>query len=273
MSTDDNLKGNHAVFRQSTCIEFCQPNAADENSAAFGQFSKASNLRRRSDIVACIDRMSGRASKMSKSDTVSDGALTEPEMDRAAELLHRAVVHEQGNRLVMKISHHIHGRGTAVNAAGVIEEVKQAMSDASKRRLDSESEWDEVSNGSEFPILVPKSSEEKPRGSKPLAQHDLLPKGFGIPLPSGVASVADWGRTIIKMKKYKDLNLSYEELIKMAESNGEHHRYLQWIQSNFSPANEDIHKVKMTQAVNLALYLKKIDWQKGESMEFQRCFK
>ena len=102
------------------------------------------------------------------------------------------------------------------------------------------------SNGSEFPILVPKSSEEKPRGSKPLAQHDLLPKGFGIPLPSGVASVADWGRTIIKMKKYKDLNLSYEELIKMAESNGEHHRYLQWIQSNFSPANEDIHKVKMT---------------------------
>ena len=217
--------------------------------------------------------MSGRASKMSKSDTVSDGALTEPEMDRAAELLHRAVVHEQGNRLVMKISHHIHGRGTAVNAAGVIEEVKQAMSDASKRRLDSESEWDEVSNGSEFPILVPKSSEEKPRGSKPLAQHDLLPKGFGIPLPSGVASVADWGRTIIKMKKYKDLNLSYEELIKMAESHGEHHRYLQWIQSNFSPANEDIHKVKMTQAVDLALYLKKIDWQKGESMEFQRCFK
>ena len=29
----------------------------------------------------------------------------------------------------------------------------------------------------------------------------------------------------------------------------------------------------MTQAVDLALYLKKIDWQKGESMEFQRCFK
>ena len=194
-------------------------------------------------------------------------------MDRAAELLHRAVVHEQGNRLVMKISHHIHGRGTAVNAAGVIEEVKQAMSDASKRRLDSETEWDEVSNGSDFPILIPKSAEDKHRGSKPMSQHEMLPKGFGIPLPTGVSTVAEWGRTIIKMKKYKDLNISYDELMKMAESNGEHHRYLQWIQSTYTPADQDISKVKMTQAVDLALYMKKIGWQSGGSMEFERCFK
>ena len=213
-------------------------------------------------------------SKQSKVDDKSVGPLTEPEMDRAAELLHRAIVHEQGNRLVMKISHHLHGRGIAVHAEAVIKEVKQGMTDASKRRLDlSESDWDEVSNGSDFPILVPKSAEEKPSGSAPMAQHDLLPQGFGIPLPKGVASVADWGRTIIKMQKYKDLNISYAELIQMAESSSEHQRYVQWIQSNFTPADEDISKVKITQGVDLALYLKKISWQKSDKDGFERCMK
>ena len=65
--------------------------------------------------------MSGRMSKLSKTD--STGPLSEVEVSRCAELVHRAIVHEQGWRLVQAVGRHIHGRGTEVHVQDLLDKV------------------------------------------------------------------------------------------------------------------------------------------------------
>ena len=226
--------------------------------------------------------MSGRMSKLSKTD--STGPLSEVEVSRCAELVHRAIVHEQGWRLVQAVGRHIHGRGTEVHAQDLLDKVQQGMSDASKRRLDTDSEWEALTEqcGTEPRDEDPsldfaegyKSPVQKPCASgAPMASYAPAGGQVVIPLPPGVQNVNEWGRTIIKMKKYSDENITYDELIYRATNCTETARYIQWIRSNYTPANEDIEKCKKTQAVDFALYLKKIKWQRQETSEFTRCLK
>ena len=156
--------------------------------------------------------------------------------------------------------------------------------DASKRRLDTDSEWEALTEqcGTEPRDEDPsldfaegyKSPVQKPCASgAPMASYAPAGGQVVIPLPPGVHNVNEWGRTIIKMKKYSDENITYDELIYRATNCTETARYIQWIRSNYTPANEDIEKCKKTQAVDFALYLKKIKWQRQETSEFTRCLK
>ena len=156
--------------------------------------------------------MSGRMSKLSKTD--STGPLSEVEVSRCAELVHRAIVHEQGWRLVQAVGRHIHGRGTKVHVQDLLDKVQQGMSDASKRRLDTDSEWEALTEqcGTEPRDEDPsldfaegyKSPVQKPCASgAPMASYAPAGGQVVIPLPPGVHNVNEWGRTIIKMKKYK----------------------------------------------------------------------
>jgi hypothetical protein len=226
-------------------------------------------------------------SKLSK--TESTGPLNEEEISRCAELIHRAVVHEQGFRVVQTVSRHIHGRGTEVNVQEVFDKVAsnmvpQAMTDASKRRLEvSDSEWSAVTqSGTEPRDEEPDAKylegyqhfKLKPIGSwTSQVPTDRTGKGVDVPLPTGVNSVMEWGRTIINMKKYADENISYGELVDRAANSAEHARYVQWIQSTYTPPDEEIVSCKKTQAVDFALYLKKIHWKRQENSEFVRCMK
>ena len=84
----------------------------------------------------------------------------------------------------------------------------------------------------------------------------------------------DWGRTVIKMKKYAHMNISCAELVEMGDRDDEAMRYLSWIQATFAPTLSDLNKDgRRTQAHDLAPYLKKAGWTKAKGDEFSRTLK
>ena len=239
--------------------------------------------------------------KMAKPETKSDGPLDEMEMHRAAGLLHRAVMHGQAHGLVKMISGHIHGRPVTATCSDVLEQI-QGMNDSSKRRFDySDTEetgsWDEVSSNAFMDRLhgchgdQPSASgvrsqaaagydhgsvvtKEKPKTQAEMLQQCQELTRHNVPYPKGIASVMDWGRTVITMKKYSHMKISYAELVEIADADEDAMKYLAWIQATFMPTLADLNKDgKRTQARDLALYLKKIGWSKTDNEEFCQTLK
>ena len=223
--------------------------------------------------------------KMAKPETMSDGPLGESEMRHAAGLLHRAVAHGQAHGIVRMVSGHIHGRPIAVACGDVLEQI-QGMNDSSKRRFDlsdaegSES-WDEVpaetfmdrlhglqGNQPSASGVSSQTADGYDHGGatvvKPMTQADMLKSSqelnrHNVPYPKGITNVMTWGRTVITMKKYAQMNISYAELVEMGDRDEDAMKYLAWIQATFTPTLADLQKDgKCTQARDLALYLKKI---------------
>lgn len=238
--------------------------------------------------------------KMAKPETVRDGPLNESEMRFAAGLLHRAVANGQAHGIVRLVSGHIHGRPIAVACGDILEQI-QGMNDSSKRRIDlsdaegSES-WDEVPAETFMDRLhgfqgnQPSASGVSPQTAagydpgatevvKPMTQADMMKSSqelnrHNVPYPKGVATVMTWSRTVITMKKYAHMNISYAELVEMADRDEDAMKYLAWIQATFTPTLADLQKDgKCTQARDLALYLKKTGWTKSDAGEFSRTLK
>lgn len=238
--------------------------------------------------------------KMAKPETESDEPLSEMEMRRCAGLLRRAVMHGQAHGLVKLVAGQVHGRPIAVTCGDVLEQI-QAMNDSSKRRIEfSETEesesWDDVagesfmdrlhgfrgdgpatSGASSYAAGCDRSAmgatdQPKTQGSLIQACQELT--RHNVPYPKGITTVMQWGRTVITMKKYSHMNISYAELAEMAEKDEEAVKYLSWIQATFTHTLADLNKDgKCTQARDLALYLKKIGWTKSDGYEFNRTLK
>ena len=83
-----------------------------------------------------------------------------------------------------------------------------AMSDASKRRMVDPPEKDD--------------DDEAQRPIKP-----TTPAGMGLKLPQGMASVDDWGRTVLCSGKYGKDGMSYEEIFMSKKA--EHKSYCSWM--------------------------------------------
>lgn len=219
---------------------------------------------------------SGHLSKMPRN-AVTPGPLNEDEMDRCAELIHRALVHEQANGIVRRVANHIHGKQIAVHVGSLMNEA-QAMTDASKRLRDDDSDWDQVE---ETEPNLPMTS-KGPTGS---AGYERVMKSAltnnpeparDFPLPEGVKTVEQWGKTIIMMPKYADQNVTYKELVNRATRDSEAQSYIKMIQSKFTPKDGEEYIKKSTQAVDFALYLKKTKYGNGSSsasITFERCLK
>eukprot|EP00435_Cladocopium_sp_Y103_P066389 s212_g28.t1 len=200
-------------------------------------------------------------SKLPRSESV--GALSQRETEVAAGLIHRAIVHEQGNAIVQKVASHIHGKQIAVHVQSLVEEC-QGMSDASKRRLDAETDagsWAHVISDDEFdPSCMPMPSagyvKENPKGNNKakLAHHMPDVVHPEVPCPPGVKDVHEWSRTIVSMKKYAD----------------EVAKYLAWIQKTYTPEVDRMKTVKRTQAVDLAMFLKMTGCSADAPEEFVR---
>ena len=72
------------------------------------------------------------------------------------------------------------------------------------------------------------------------AQSDLPP------LPAGVGSVSEWGRTIIKFGQYQNLNMSYAELV--TSKDDRMISYVKWCKSRMNTATGQLR--------DLCLYMK-----------------
>ena len=217
--------------------------------------------------------MSGRMSKLPRGESV--GALSQRETEVAAELIHRAIVHEQGNAIVQKVASHIHGKQIAVHVQSLMVEC-QGMSDASKRRHDETdaASWDHIASEEEFdPSCMPMPSGgygndiSKGNTKAKMADHAPTSGQHVFAFPPKVNSMDEWGRTIITMKKYADLNITYGELVTMSRTDLEASKYLGWIVKTYTPEPDRMKTVKRTQAVDMAMYLKNIGWSMDETPE------
>ena len=224
--------------------------------------------------------MSGHMAKCMKGESTS--RLTDDEIRHAAGLLHRALVHDQSRFVVEMIARQLNGKSVAVHAGEVLEQLG-AMNDSSKRRLDEfdveSSHWDHLSSVSETEFHVPKPNAGYAAGSdtvpKNVVEHALpIAMVDYVKLPKGISSEHEWGRTVIVMKKYADKEITYAQLITMDKHEKDAQRYVGWIQSTYTPKDEDMQIADgVPQAIDFARYLKKIGWKKDEHGEFVRRLK
>ena len=123
-------------------------------------------------------------------------------MHNARELLDRAKDEGRLNE-VMEILERSFGAQTQASSGRGY----QAMTDASKRRRNPESE-DDVDGSGEFDLVQPPVLQGGTSSKK--ARHD-------VNLPEGIPSLAKWGDTLCTLPKVAALQLSYSELADRAD--------------------------------------------------------
>lgn len=98
-----------------------------------------------------------------------------------------------------------------------------AMSDASKRRMDSDDASQASSPSSQTSAEHESINFGKNRKGYSKASDDLFPVATTtdpkIPLREGIDSVGKWGKTICRMDKFKSESLTYDHMIFQARSN------------------------------------------------------
>ena len=211
------------------------------------------------------------------------------EIKIASSLLMRAVRFHQAQLVlneVEKMSANMNRPAVISGAQMLIVEATGSMSDGAKRRLDfpelasecdvfgsdKSSVWEEVEQLSG--INVPKASSE----GYPKAEESIQDLNHKIPLPSGCASVHEWKRTICEMEKVAKLNVSYEDMVNRAKSDSKDgedmRRYMSWIKTKYGTNDGAKLPLKITPAVDLAMFLEKIKWKPTEesNQTFQRKF-
>lgn len=163
--------------------------------------------------------------------------LSEEEIGVCTGLLHRAARFGQTAQVLKRVSEWTQIRpdlkSSVVAASYMVEAAGAAMSDASKRRLD----FDEASNATNPWEFV---ATNEPSGSTagPLAfelektqegyvggKKELFPVATTsatdpkIPLPDGIVSIEQWGKTICRMDKVKSESLTYDQMVYRARTN------------------------------------------------------
>ena len=146
------------------------------------------------------------------------------------------------------------------------------MTDAAKRRMafddDEVHEWDNISSAAGSEFFPPDRVASPKQAAKP---NVIKESPDGVPL-------VQWGKSVCKMPKVRNLGLTYEELISRAKWDDDVHGYLSWIKSTYGTGGTGIIPEKITAAVDLALYMEAIQWksasdQKSSKMGFTRSFK
>ena len=117
-----------------------------------------------------------------------------------------------------------------VDAEFQVIETKGAMTDATKRRL--------AESG---PSASDESSTMKPYApsSAPAAPFNQEVNTMPQPVPTGVNSIDDWGRTVISFGKYRYQHMSYYEM--MTSKDPDHVSYVKWAMARHQSSDGALH--------------------------------
>ena len=213
-----------------------------------------------------------------KQSTSSDAPLSEREISSTVGLLHRAVAHGQVRIVMDAYKNSRASKDELVPAFNLLGELGggsptlAGMSDAAKHRMvfddDEVHEWDNISSAAGSEFFPPDRVASPKQAAKPNVMKE---SPDGVPL-------MQWGKSVCKMPKVRNLGLTYEELISRAKWDDDVHGYLSWIKSTYGTGGTGIIPEKITAAVDLALYMEAIQWksasdQKSSKMGFTRSFK
>ena len=127
-----------------------------------------------------------------------------------------------------------------------------AMTDASKRRLPVDEDWEQVDPGSEedddaFAYQMPYGAPFLPANQLGVAPIPEAERGFSpgvaydnvnprVPIPRTCKTAMEWGRTLVVMPKFKHLNLTYEGLVNQALAGDDAVvHYLEWLTKTYGP--------------------------------------
>ena len=230
--------------------------------------------------------------------SMDEKPLTDSEVRMTTGLLYRAVCHGQAQAVIQTYRASVIPKRFQVGAVSLINDVQmftglancakeihatqsaqlqtvpgESMTDASKRRLESDS-----------PHSLPESVWEELASMNPESppMHYTISQGYPVPMPgSGDFHQIDevsyvnkkikipeegmtfeqWGHTVCVMDKVKTLELNYVGLINYAKSEGEIERYLGWIVNTYGTKGTGEVKGKITRAVDLALFLEASGWR------------
>ena len=78
-----------------------------------------------------------------------------------------------------------------------------------------------------------------------------------IPLPTGVMSVHEWGRTVCQLEKYKSNKLTYAQMVSQAEFDKEMYSYLCFVKNKLGIEDTGCYPPKVSHAVAFAAYLER----------------
>eukprot|EP00435_Cladocopium_sp_Y103_P013180 s2854_g3.t1 len=219
-----------------------------------------------------------RGSKCAKPDAmgISEEPLNEREITVATGLLSRAIKHGQQRLILDGFIHQPGGlKSLAVTADAVMKEMdfrgkrdrEEAEQEAARFSAGCEdSEWDAISHAE----ASPKGYLGTTRGSY-VGEHHVPPpmpssekhpyENMKIPMPDGINSIADWGRTVCQLDKVKSKRMTYAQMISQADFDPEMASYLTFIKGKFGSDDSGNLPKKITPAVDLAAYLERVKYQ------------
>ena len=183
--------------------------------------------------------------------------LKAEEIEMAASLMCRAAQFNQVPQIMSELrflEKSMNERPMTAMALAGMHEALGGMSDATKRRLDLSDDSQSFSAGSPWEFVPPSPD-----------RSSAVDENRSIPLPKGVNCLEEWGKTVCKMDKYVDRNYSYAEMV--AESRpftkaaDEMNKYLSFVQNKYGSDGGRNLPVKITPAVDLALYLDRLGWK------------
>ena len=123
--------------------------------------------------------------------------------------------------------HEVHGEDEE------FELVSQAMTDASKRRMDSPPEgYPEEGRfcraSAQLPVTYVPKAAAKPK-SRPIT---VMEATVQIELPPGIPTMAHWGKCVIEFGKYVHQDMSYIGLMGLAEREARAKNYVEWVRTH-----------------------------------------
>lgn len=219
---------------------------------------------------------------------VSEEPLNEREVKMATSLLARAVKFGQQRLILDGFIHQPGGlKPLAVSADAVMSEMElSGKRDREEARNEAErisagyeeSEWDQLS----YAGASPKGYMGTVRGSyaggstipPPMPDAESHPfENLKIPLPPGVQTIHEWGRTVCQLEKYKEKKLTYAQMVSQADFDPEMYNYLCWIKNRYGIEDSGCFPPKISPGIDLAAYLERSKFQQKGKETFKRVLR
>eukprot|EP00435_Cladocopium_sp_Y103_P065222 s43_g27.t1 len=214
----------------------------------------------------------------------SEEPLSATEVSLATGLLARAVKFGQQREILSGFITQPGGlKSFAVAADAVMKEVAAKRNRDEAERLSAgfeESEWDELSFNGGSPQSssyqggrsIPPPMPDGRSHAHPVEESHPY-ENVKIPLPAGVMSVHEWGRTVCQLEKYKSKKMSYAQMVSEADFDKEIYNYLCFIKNKFGIEDTGCYPPKVTPATDLAAYLERIKFTAKAQESFRRVLK
>ena len=111
--------------------------------------------------------------------------------------------------------------------------VSQAMTDASKRRMDGPPEgYPEDSRATRVSTQLPVTRFPKAAAKAKSRPVSVLEAYANIGLPPGVPSLEQWGKCLIEFGKYGGQDMAYIDLLRLAEREARAKNYVEWVRTH-----------------------------------------